>query len=244
MKDYYYDLHIHSCLSPCGDDDSTPDSIAGMGELNGLDIMALTDHNTCKNCPAFFEAAKRHNILPIAGMELTTAEDIHIICLFGSLKEALEFDTALQDKRILIPNRTDIFGNQLICDGQDNIIGIDEFLLSNATTVTFDEAPTFVESFGGICYPAHIDRASNSVSAVLGAFPESPAFCCAELHDGSKKGEFSVFSRLPQEKLIISSDAHYLWDINERKAFFTMRSLPPESDEAGKYLIEFLRESL
>ena len=81
MKRYYYDLHIHSCLSPCGDDDSTPDSIAGMGELNGLDIMALTDHNTCKNCPAFFEAALRHGILPIAGMELTTAEDIHAVCL-------------------------------------------------------------------------------------------------------------------------------------------------------------------
>ena len=105
MKKYYYDLHIHSCLSPCGDDDSTPDSIAGMGELNGLDIMALTDHNTCKNCPAFFESALRHGILPIAGMELTTAEDIHLVCLFGTLEKALEFDNELQSRRILIENR-------------------------------------------------------------------------------------------------------------------------------------------
>ena len=82
---YYYDLHIHSCLSPCGDNDMTPDSIAGMGELNGLDIMALTDHNTLKNCPAFFKAAYRHGIIPVAGTELTTAEDIHAVCLFATL---------------------------------------------------------------------------------------------------------------------------------------------------------------
>ena len=72
MNKYFYDLHIHSCLSPCGDDDSTPNSIAGMGKLNSLNIMALTDHNTCKNCPAFFKAAISHGILPVAGMELTT----------------------------------------------------------------------------------------------------------------------------------------------------------------------------
>ena len=82
---YYYDLHIHSCLSPCGDNDMTPDSIAGMGELNKLDIMALTDHNTLKNCPAFFKAADRHGIIPVAGAELTTAEDIHVVCLFATL---------------------------------------------------------------------------------------------------------------------------------------------------------------
>ena len=123
MKKYYYDLHIHSCLSPCGDDDSTPNSIAGIGELNSIEIMALTDHNTCKNCPAFFEACLRHGILPIAGMELTTAEDIHAVCLFPNLQKAMEFDKALQQKRILIKNRTDIFGHQFICDSEDNVIG-------------------------------------------------------------------------------------------------------------------------
>ena len=111
---YYYDLHIHSCLSPCGDDDSTPDSILGMGELNGLDLMALTDHNTCKNCPAFFEAAEKHGILPIAGMELTTAEDIHVVCLFPNLESAMSFSDEVEKRRIKIKNRTDIFGNQLI----------------------------------------------------------------------------------------------------------------------------------
>ena len=99
---------MHSCLSPCGDDDMTPNNIAGMGVLNGLNIMALTDHNTSKNCPAFFKAAKKNGIIPIAGMELTTAEDIHIVCLFPELEAAMEFDNTVDLHRIKYPNRTDI----------------------------------------------------------------------------------------------------------------------------------------
>lgn len=79
---FYYDLHIHSILSPCGDDDNTPNNIAGMASLCGLNIIALTDHNSAKNCPAFFEAARKYGIIPVAGMELTTSEDIHVVCLF------------------------------------------------------------------------------------------------------------------------------------------------------------------
>ena len=86
MTGYFYDLHIHSCLSPCADDDMTPANIAGMAALPGLNLVALTDHNSCKNCPAFFAHAKRYGIVPVAGMELTTAEDIHVICLFSDLE--------------------------------------------------------------------------------------------------------------------------------------------------------------
>ncbi|MBR7133326.1 MAG: PHP domain-containing protein [Clostridia bacterium] len=244
MKSYYYDLHIHSCLSPCGDNDSTPDSIAGMGELNGLDIMALTDHNTCKNCPAFFEAAHRHGILPIAGMELTTAEDIHAVCLFADLAQAMEFDKEIQKRRILIPNRVDIFGDQIICDSQDNVTASEQFLLSNATTIGLDEAPSLVESFGGICYPAHIDRSSNGVISVLGVFPETPYFHCAEVHNREKLEECSDLSGLPTKKLLISSDAHFLWDIKEKSDFIVMDEIPPYSNNAGEYLIKYLREML
>ena len=81
MSRYYYDLHLHSCLSPCADNDMTPNNIAGMAALAGLQIAALTDHNSCKNCPAFFAACKRYGVVPVAGMELTTAEGIYLICL-------------------------------------------------------------------------------------------------------------------------------------------------------------------
>ncbi len=242
MKRYFYDLHIHSCLSPCGDDSSTPDSIAGMGELNGLNIMALTDHNSCKNCPAFFEAAVRHGILPVAGMELTTAEDIHVVCLFPSINSSLEFDREIEKRRILIPNRADIFGNQLICDSEDNIIATEENMLINATTVAFEEAPALVESFGGICYPAHIDRSSNSVIAVLGAFPKTPEFSCAEVHNKELLSDMSLLSKLPKERMIVSSDAHYLWDIKEPCEYLTLPDIPENNLNAGEYVIEYLRE--
>ena len=241
MKKYYYDLHIHSCLSPCGDDDSTPNSIAGMGELNGLQIMALTDHNTCKNCPAFFEACKNHGILPVAGMELTTAEDIHAVCLFGNLEKAMEFDEYITSRRILIPNRVDIFGNQLICDSEDNVIGSDEYLLSNATDISIDEAPKLIESFGGICFPAHIDRDSNGIIAVLGTFPETPDFTAAEFHDGTKIDEYTEKYSLENKVKIIDSDAHFLWDIKEATDFLELEEITTP-DKTGESIIKFLRE--
>lgn len=240
MKKYYYDLHIHSCLSPCGDDESTPNNIAGMGKINSLDIMAVTDHNTCKNCPAFFEAAKALGIIPVAGMELTTAEEIHLVCLFPNLNSAMDFDSKVQNRRILIENKTAIFGRQQICDSLDNVISEEKFLLSNATTLTLEEAFDLVENHGGICYPAHIDRTSNSVSSVLGVFPEYPPFKCAELHDRLKLDEYCDFSRLPKEKIVISSDAHYIWDIKERTDYFLLPEIFDKLN-GGRYVIEFLR---
>ena len=232
---YYYDLHLHSCLSPCGDDEATPDSIAGMGELNGLDIMALTDHNTAKNCPAFFKAAKRHGIIPLGGMELTTAEDIHMVCLFDKLDNAMAFGEFIESRRIPIKNRTDIFGNQLICDDEDNIIGTEENLLTNATTVSLEEAPEAVERFGGVCYPAHIDRQANGIIAVLGAFPEKPYFPVCEVHDSEKTDEYA---ERYGKRVVSSSDAHYLWDIREKDNFLELYC---ERENAACAVINYLR---
>ena len=234
MKKYYYDLHIHSCLSPCGDDESTPSNIVGMGVLNGLQIMALTDHNTTKNCPAFFEAANEYGILAIAGMELTTIEEIHVICLFENLQNATDFEKEIQSKRILIENRTDIFGNQLVVDREDNIISNEKYLLSNATTISFDDVPMLVAKFGGVCYPAHIDRESNSVTAVLGGIPSESDYNFAELHDKTKAENFKNTNC----EFIVSSDAHYIWDISEKENYFL---LPDDDANAINNLFKLLR---
>ena len=241
MKDYYYDLHIHSRLSPCGDNDMTPNNIAGMGVVAKLDIMALTDHNTCLNCPAFFKAAENNGIVPVAGMELTTAEDIHLVCLFERLDDAMKFGEEVNSRRILIKNRTDVFGEQLIMDENDEIIGGDEHLLSNATQITVDEAPELVKSFGGICYPAHIDREANGIVATLGVFPDEPYFPCAELHDSEKTDEYvSRFPILADKPLVVSSDAHYLWDISGRLNRFSLDCEPETPENIRKKLFERL----
>ncbi len=215
MKDYYYDLHIHSCLSPCADDDMTPNNIAGMGNVAGLDIMALTDHNSVLNCPAFFSAARKNNIIPIAGMELTTSEEIHIICLFPSCESALEFGREINGKRTLIKNRPDVFGNQLIMDSSDEVTGVEENYLTNAVSISVDEVPQTVAKYGGICYPAHIDREANGIIAVLGTFPSAPVFTAAEFRDEENIPAYrEKYALLKDLNAVISSDAHTLWQIN------------------------------
>jgi predicted metal-dependent phosphoesterase TrpH len=77
----HYDLHMHSALSPCGDADMTPGNIANMAALNGMELVALSDHNTCRNCPAFLAQAERVGLLALPAMELCTAEEVHILCL-------------------------------------------------------------------------------------------------------------------------------------------------------------------
>ena len=241
MNRYYYDLHIHSCLSPCGDDDNTPNNIAGMASLCGLNIVALTDHNTTDNCPAFFEAARRYGIVAVAGMELTTSEDIHIVCLFETLEGAMAFGEKVKCLRIPYKNRPDIFGKQLILDGEDNVIGEEENLLINATLISVNEVPDMVREFGGICYPAHIDRQSNGIISILGTFPESPQFNCAELHDGTKKDEYIQKYGLQSKKIIVSSDAHTLTDMRDCENYFDLDDEPYSSNLVRKRLFEILR---
>ena len=242
MNRYYYDFHLHSCLSPCADDDNTPSNIAGMGVVSGLNIMALTDHNTCKNCPAFFEAAKRNGIIPIAGMELTTSEDIHIIFLFEHLENAMEFSRGIEKRRILFKNRVDVYGEQIIMDGEDNPIGVEEYLLTPATTVSVDECPELAKSFGGICYPAHIDRQANGIIATLGTFPDIKGFNCVEFHDKEKIDEYRKNYDLGNRLAIVGSDAHFLWDIRDKENYFDIDDEPYSSNLVRKRLFQILGE--
>ena len=245
MNKYYYDLHIHSCLSPCGDDDNTPNNIAGMATLCGLNIVALTDHNTTKNCPAFFEACKRYGIIPIAGMELTTSEDIHIICLFEDIEDALRFDKRLDEFRIPIKNREEIYGKQMVLDGEDNLVEVIDNLLSNATTVSVDDVGRLVQEYNGICYPAHIDRQANGIIAVLGVLPELKGFApCVELHDSEKIAEYKEKYKLDGKKTIVSSDSHYLTDMRDENSYFLIDDEPYSSALVRKKVFEYLRGSL
>ena len=211
-----------------------------MAYLSGIKIVALTDHNSAKNCPAFFEAAKRYGIIPIAGMELTTSEDIHLVCLFEDINSALNFDRYLQQRRVLIKNRTDIFGDQLILDGEDEVIGNEEHLLPNATTISLDEAPELVKSYGGICYPAHIDRDANGIIAILGTIPPTPDFSCFEVRDADTITEYKEKYGLSDKLFVANSDSHYLTDINETNNFFELDVASDSPDEIRKALFKLL----
>lgn len=220
----------------------TPANIAGMAALNGLQIVALTDHNSAANCPAFFTEARRHGLLPIGGMELTVSEDIHAVCLFPDLESTMAFDALVADRRSKIKNRTEIFGNQLLYGENDAPLGIIEELLIPATSISLTEAHAAVTRLGGVCYPAHVDRTANGILAVLGDLPPLPHFTAFELRDAAKHEEITrrhtALSALP---CLVSSDAHHLWEIAE--ADFSL-PLPQEKDEASvrKSLISYLRD--
>ena len=241
MRDFKYDLHIHSCLSPCAENDMTPANIAGLASLLGLEIVALTDHNTCRNCPAFFRAAKRCGIVPVAGMELTTAEDIHVICLFETLEDALAFDAEASARRIRIANRPEIFGEQLIMDEEDNVIGTEPDLLINATDLDLYSAHELCEKYGGVCYPAHIDRASNGLVAVLGDFPDAPHYAAFELNDSGSYDEYAArFPFLAKKNFVVCSDAHRLGSLSDGSNAVSL----PEAPEDGTSVSAFLRRAL
>ncbi len=237
MSSYSYDLHIHSCLSPCGDDESTPSSIAGIAVLNGVRIAALTDHNTTRNCPAFCKAARVYGLIPVPGMELSTSEDIHVVCLFPSLELAMQFNEVVKKRLIRVKNDPVIFGDQFVMDEDDNVIDREEDLLINATTISVEEAFEIVNEIGGVCYPAHIDREANGIVAILGTFPDDPPFTAFEIHDREKEQELRErFPVLRDLTCMISSDAHDLSSISTGENSVELDDEPYSS----KYVIENL----
>ncbi len=218
----------------------TPNNIAGMAALKGLQIVALTDHNSTKNCRAFFAAAKRNGIIPVAGMEMTTAEDIHVVCLFRTLESAEAFDREYQKHRILYPNRKDIFGEQLILDENDEVIGEEEHLLLNASTLSVSDAVELVERYDGIAFPAHIDREENGMIMALGCIPRDPHFSCVEFRDNASIEAYTEKYGLADKRVLTDSDAHYLWDISEAENFLELEDEPYSSALVRESLFRFL----
>ncbi len=216
MPNPAYDLHIHSCLSPCGDDEMTPANIAGMAAVKELELIAVTDHNSCKNCGAVLKAAEEYGVLALPGMELTTREEVHVVCLFEELAAAMDFDTYVYERLPDILNQEKIFGKQQIMDEEENILGIAEKLLINASDIGFDEVFDLVEARGGVMIPAHLDKTTTSLLSNLGFIPPDARFVTAEVKNLANlhrlKKEHPYLERC---RIISNSDAHYLQDIHE-----------------------------
>lgn len=206
-----YDFHIHSCLSPCGDKDMTPQNIVNMAKIMGYDAIALTDHNTCGNCEATIKAGNELGLTVIPGMELCTSEEVHIVCLFPDSDKAMQFSDYVYSTLPPVKNKPGIFGEQTYMNENDEITGTEEKLLITASTISCAKAVAVVEEYGGICYPAHIDRSSFSILSNLGMIDENFGFKCAEIFDISKETELKEkHPYLKNLKIISDSDAHYL----------------------------------
>lgn len=216
-----YDLHIHSSVSPCADNDMTPNNIVNMSILKGLDAIAITDHNTCANAEAVIKCAKDTGLLVIPGMELETSEEIHVVCLFPDIKSAAYMQDVVYTNLPDIKNKESIFGEQLIFGQDDELIRKEERLLLASTSISINEVfDIVINKLNGIAIPAHIDRPANSILATFGVMPEDIDIKCVEV--SKKNNEELILSkdkRIVEMNRIFSSDAHYLGNINERENF-------------------------
>ena len=213
---YYYDLHLHSCLSPCGDMDMSVNNIVNMALLKGLQIIALTDHNSCKNVPAILKAAEKTTLSVLPGMELSTAEDIHCVCLFGTLSDAMAFDEYVHSRLYPIKNKPEIYGEQVILNEFDEPVGTEELLLVNASAIPIAEVPQLVKRYHGLVFPAHIDKNAFSILSSLGFIPLEYAFTAVEVYRPEAFFAAERNRRIAAPyRVVTNSDAHYLWDISE-----------------------------
>lgn len=223
-----FELHMHSCLSPCGSDDNTPANLAAMCSLAGLQLAALTDHNTCRNCRAFAQAARPFGLLTIPGMELTTAEEVHVVCLFPHIVQAELFSAFIRQHLPQIPHNPHIFGEQILMDHQDHVLGHESAFLAGATDIGIYQTASLVESFGGFAFPAHIDRPSFSLLSNLGLWDPAMGFHLAELSPNCPP-ELPQRPDLQGLRFLHNCDAHYLDQIPDPHQWM---SLPEKSPEA------------
>ena len=217
----YYDFHIHSALSPCGDVDMTPNNIVNMASLCGLDAIAVSDHNSVKNIKAVIEAGKRTGISVLPAMEVETEESVHILTLYPDINAAEEVAGIVYDALPDIKNRPEIFGEQLIMDSDDNITGIEEKLLISPCAISINKLFDIVKSVGGLFVPAHIDRHSYSILTTLGFMPQDLDIKMIEISKNTTDLPAYLESRpeLKKYKVLRNSDAHYLDKISEKSAF-------------------------
>lgn len=190
----------------------TPNNIVNMSLLKGLDMIAITDHNTCGNCRAVMEAAG-DNILVIPGIEVETSEEVHVACYFPSIEAAEEMEKAVKSSMPFIENRPEIFGKQLYMNALDEIIAEEKNMLVRASGLDIYEVVNICRRLGGIAVPAHIDRSSYSVMSNLGFIPPDLNVSALEI---TEKARNTMLEKYPDFQIITNSDAHYLENISER----------------------------
>jgi len=220
----YYDFHIHSCLSPCGDNDMTPNNIVNMAALKGLDAIAITDHNCGHNAKAAIEAAKELPLTVIPGMEIETSEEIHMVALFETVEAMEKMQEVVLSALPPLKNKPALFGEQIIMDKHDNVIDFKEQFLITACGMSIFEVTQKVREFGGVIFPAHIDKSSYSVLSNLGSIPPELEFKTVEIKKKPIPQNLLDDGVVMGLNVLHNSDAHYLWDISEKENYIECKS--------------------
>lgn len=229
------DLHIHSALSPCGDEDMTPANIAAMASLKGLSVIALSDHNSARNVRAAAAVCSDYAIALLPAMELCSREEVHILCYFPDIDAAESYSEHIYSLLPPIPCQESYFGRQLVYDENDQILSSEKRLLISPADISVSEVFADMQKLNGVAVFAHVDKKSYSVLSNLGFIPpelnshivEISAGCPIE-HARALAGNSLRFLR--------GSDAHYLGDIAENTPEYQLPLDNPDAEAVLTYL--------
>lgn len=226
MKWFKAELHVHTVLSACADWEMTPKNIVRRAKEVGVEVVAITDHNTAKNVGACIRAGQREGILVIPGIEVQTREEVHIVSLFPTEEMVLIFEEWLKNFIPNLKNNEEIFGVQVVVDEDDNVIEIDERLLQISADVSIEDVVHKVKELGGIAYPAHVNREFCGIIPVLGFIPQDLPFKIVEINSCYDVPIFlRKYPELSEYVVIVSSDAHFLSSIGNGRTFVFLNNL-------------------
>lgn len=220
MPSIYADLHLHTVLSACAEVEMLPPLIVQRAQQLGLGLIAVTDHNCAANCSAVSQAAEGTGLRVLPGMELQTAEEVHMLCLFETLEQALTWQGIVFDHLPHLPNREDVFGGQYVVDRNGDYVRTEERRLALSCDLSLDQAVRRVLALGGLPIPSHIDRQVNSLLANLGFVPVDLAAPALEVNGRTDPDE--LIARQPdvaRYPLVRNGDAHRLGEMRRGIVF-------------------------
>lgn len=203
------DFHNHTCLSPCASLELSPRVLVDRAAGAGIRVLALTDHNAAGNTSAFESLCRGAGLLPLCGLEVTTIEELHCLCLFESAERALAFEGLVQARLPRFPHNPETWGDQVIVDEDETILGQVDFYLGMSCRISLAELGTLCLSRGGLFIPAHIDRPSQSILSQFGHLPPGP-YTALETHHNPCVLETRGLT------LVAGSDAHFPGDVGQR----------------------------
>lgn len=222
MMEFLADLHIHSVLSPCGDLEMTPRNIVKMALKKGLDMIAITDHNSTKMCHIISDYAAQNGVMVIPGAEVNTSEEVHCLALFGNWDQVDLFQKYLDKNLIDIQNEPFIFGDQVVIDVDENILYTEEHSLITGLRASIGEVEAMVHKLDGLFIPAHIYRRNHGIIHQLGMLPENLNFDALEITPGSYSEDYLMPEN--RSNWIFDSDAHFIEQIGKFSTRLIMKS--------------------
>lgn len=229
----YYDLHIHTSLSPCADLLMSPNNILNMSALKELNIIGVTDHNTIGQLINFDYLENSYDIIVIPGIEVQTIENYHVLCYFSNYADAYLFGNELK-KYYLLENNIEI-GNSEYFDYYDEVTCFSDINFNMSVNLNIIELSEIINKYDAALVLAHIERYYNKAINMLEQ-TGNQIFKTIEINakfDISKIKNYDFLNN--NYKIIRNSDAHNLEDINEKEYQIQLKKLNK------KHIIEVLR---